>query len=434
VQADAVFEAVADPSPGWCWRSAAHVTDWAKNGMLPGRMGGVRRGAVRRAAVASVGVVGTVGNGACRTIGDRSCGVRSQALAGLLRRVEQTRLVASGRFPMFADPLTGEWTWSRDGGWFGGFWPGMLWLAATTRGRRLADVAADSAQRLGSRAGAPTVLRGFLFWYGAGISSVLDPGRPAAAELAIAAARSLAAGFDPVAGLLPPGAEDAGLYGWPRPGACIDGMPGTVPLLAFAAAATGEDRLRGMALAHARGLAALCMRADGSVAQSATYDGQGRLAGQATIEGSSRDSTWARGQCWAMLGLAQAAHLAGGEFTATAARVADWYLDHLPADGVCFWDFDDPAIPHAPRDTSAAAIAAAALLKLAALGESRYRAAAEHIVDALAERHLARHGGLRDGCYDQHQNLATASELIWGDYFLLEALLALDGAIEPGTL
>ena len=101
---------------------------------------------------------------------------------------------------------------------------------------------------------------------------------------------------------------------------------------------------------------------------------------------------------------------------------------------MCFWDFNDPAIPHAPRGTSAAAIAAAALLKLAALGESRYRTAAEHIVDALAERHLARHGGLRDGCYDQHQNLATASELIWGDYFLLEALLALDGAIEPGTL
>jgi hypothetical protein len=67
-------------------------------------------------------------------------------------------------------------------------------------------------------------------------------------------------------------------------------------------------------------------------------------------------------------------------------------------------------------------------------GHTKYRAAAERIVDALAERHLARHGGLSDGCYDQHQNLATASELIWGDYFLLEALLALDGVIQPGTL
>ena len=360
--------------------------------------------------------------------------MRSQMLAGLLRRVEQTGRVASGRFPVFADPRTGGWTWSGDGGWSGGFWPGMLWLAGAATGeRRFAGLAADSAQRLRSRAAAPTVLRGFLFWYGAGTSSVLDPARQAPAELAIMAARSLAADVDPAAGLLPPGPEDARLYHWPRPGACIDGLPGTVPLLAFAAARTGEDRLRGIALAHARGLSALCVRADGSVAQSATYDGQGRLAGQATIEGSSRDSTWARGQSWAMLGLTQAAHLAGGEFTTTA-RVADWYLDHVPADGVCYWDFDDTAIPDAPRDTSAAAIAAAALLKLAALGDRRYRAAAERIVDALAERHLARDGGLRDGCYDQHHKLATASELIWGDYFLLEALLALDGVIKPGTL
>jgi unsaturated chondroitin disaccharide hydrolase len=90
-----------------------------------------------------------------------------------------------------------------------------------------------------------------------------------------------------------------------------------VPLLAFAAARTGDDRLRDIALAHARGHLALCMRADGSVAQSATYDHQGRLPGQASIEGSSRDSTWARAQAWAMLGLAQAAHLAGEEFTPT---------------------------------------------------------------------------------------------------------------------
>jgi unsaturated chondroitin disaccharide hydrolase len=102
---------------------------------------------------------------------------------------------------------------------------------------------------------------------------------------------------------------------------------------------------------------------------------------------------------------------------------------------VCFWDFDDPAIPDAPRDTSAAAIAAAALLKLAAAtGEDRYRVAAEHIVDALAARHLAPHGGLRDGCYEHRNSLATSNELIWGDYFLLEALLALDEVIRPATL
>jgi unsaturated chondroitin disaccharide hydrolase len=361
--------------------------------------------------------------------------MRSQALTGLLRRIEQTGRIASGRFPLFADPRSGEWTWSDDSAWSSGFWPGMLWLAGAASGeRRFAALAAESAQRLRSQAGSPTVLRGFVFWYGAGIAAVLDPARHAEADIAIAAARSLAADFDPVAGLLPPGAQDARLYGWPRPGACIDGLPGAVPLLAFAAARAADGRLRDIALAHARGHLALCVRADGSVAQSATYDDTGRPSGQASIEGSSRDSTWARAQAWAMLGLAQAAQLAGPEFTQPARRVADWYLDHLPADGVCFWDFDDPAIPNAPRDTSAAAIAATALLKLAATSGNRYRAAAEHIVDALAARHLAAHGGLRDGCYEQRNGLATSNELVWGDYFLLEALLALDGIISPGAL
>jgi unsaturated chondroitin disaccharide hydrolase len=88
-----------------------------------------------------------------------------------------------------------------------------------------------------------------------------------------------------VARLLPPGAQDAELYDWPRPGACIDGVPGVVPLLAFAAAQTGDHALRDIALAHARGHLALCVRADGSVAQSATYDTKGRLRGQAANPG-----------------------------------------------------------------------------------------------------------------------------------------------------
>ena len=204
--------------------------------------------------------------------------MRSQALAGLLRRIEQTGRIASGRFPMFADPRSADGRGQMTAPGPAASGPGCSGSPEAATGEcRFAALAAESAQRLRSRIGAPTVLRGFVFWYGAGIAAVLDPARHAQAELAIAAARSLAADFDPVARLLPPGVQNARLYRWPRPGACIDGLPGAVPLLAFAAARTGDDRLRDIALAHARGHLALCMRADGSVAQSATYDRQGRL-------------------------------------------------------------------------------------------------------------------------------------------------------------
>ncbi len=49
-----------------------------------------------------------------------------EVVDGLLQRIDRTAAEADGRFPMYADPRTGQWQWSADGGWFGGFWPGML--------------------------------------------------------------------------------------------------------------------------------------------------------------------------------------------------------------------------------------------------------------------------------------------------------------------
>ncbi len=244
----------------------------------------------------------------------------TQAVEGLIHRVDDTLTQASGRFPMYADPATGEWTWSQDGGWFGGFWPALFWLSAVSTGdAKYNHAATDAACRLRPRTDAPTVLRGLLHWYGAGLGCTLGLANDDTAEIAIAASRSMSADFDPVGQLLPPGEEDASEYHWPRPGACIDGLPGTVPLLAFAAERTHDPMLRSMALSHARALLAFCVRSDGSVAQSATYDTSGDLISRAAISGYSKTSTWARAQTWAMLGLAQAAHLSA-EFAQPALR------------------------------------------------------------------------------------------------------------------
>lgn len=121
---------------------------------------------------------------------------------------------------LYADPVSGEWTWSNDGAWCGGFWPGLLWLSALATGRAAyAEAAADGVSRLAPRTTSPTVLRGFLFWYGAGVGSMLARADREVARAAVDAARSLAEDFDDVAQLLPPGADDATLYDWPRPGA-----------------------------------------------------------------------------------------------------------------------------------------------------------------------------------------------------------------------
>ena len=126
-------------------------------------------------------------------------------------------------------------------------------------------------------------------------------------------------------------------------------------------------------------------------------------------------------------------------FLDVATHTADWWLAHAPTDRVAFWDFDAPAGPDTPRDTSGTAIAAAALLKLAALApeepqRAQYQAAAEATVTALVERYLDERGILSHGCYNQRINLATQHELIWGSYYLFEALHVLSGALPPARV
>jgi unsaturated chondroitin disaccharide hydrolase len=364
----------------------------------------------------------------------------------MLQRIDATAAEEDEGFPHYADPASGAWTRSPAGDWTGGFWVGELWLAAHVTGDdRYRAEALQWAQRLRRRTTSETVFRGFLFWYGAAIGSILLDD-PTARAIAVDGARGLAALYNPAARAIPLGseAEEASDVGHSE--ANIDGVPGGTPLLVWAARETGDAQLEAIARAHAERHVELCVRDDASVCQSASFDvDTGGLERRYTHKGVHDDSTWTRAQAWAMLGFAQAAGWVSGDFREVANRVSDWWIEHMPDDRVAFWDFDDPRIPRAPRDTSGTAIAAAALLKLGALvpaRRDRYRAAAEAMVDALVERHLTPiadsdsrpPGILADGCYNERIGLATSHELIWGDYFLLESLLVLEGRLDPTAL
>jgi unsaturated chondroitin disaccharide hydrolase len=155
-----------------------------------------------------------------------------------------------------------------------------------------------------------------------------------------------------------------------------------------------------------------------------------------THKGIRDDSTWARAQAWAVLGYTLMFRWTGDrDFLDVATRTADWWVSHAPSDRVAFWDFDDPDIPSTNRDTSATAIVATSLLKLGSLvpGERgrRYRQAGEATTRMLAEHYLDARGILSHGCYNRRIGLATQHELIWGSYFLFEALAVLTGSLDP---
>lgn len=343
--------------------------------------------------------------------------------------------------PHYADPRTGKWTTSPDGDWTGGHFVGQLWLAAGSDDH-YQDTAREYSARLDGRTDSPTVFRAFLFHYGAALGGHLldDPTAWASAERG---AHGLFTSYNPVAGIIPLGtaAEEAHSIGDTE--TSIDAVGAVSALLSAVADRAGDPAMREAAVAHARRHIDLCVRADGSVCQSGSFDpATGELVRRYSHKGYSRSSTWARAQAWAMLAFTMSARWLPGhpEFLDTAVAVADWWFAHIPEDLVAFWDFNDPDIPDVPKDTSASAIAAAALLKLGALmpDGDKYREPAVRTVDALVAGYLRPVPGLPDtigvlgsGCYNKRIGLATDNELVWGDYYLTEALAVLDGDLDP---
>ena len=374
-----------------------------------------------------------------------------EAIDRVLVRIQDTAAQVKEGFPHWADPETGRWTTTPDGDWTGGYWIGMLWLAAAATGdARYREWAAPLAERLRARIDAETVFKSFPIYYGAALGAILhDAAGPR--DIALATARSLARLYAPALRLVPLGgqAEEGAHIGATE--TSIDSLQ-AAPFLFWAARTAGDARLREVAANHAETIIHLHLRSDGSFIQSSSLDPvSGRLVRHYTHKGVSDTSTWGRAQAWGMLFSTQS-WLADRERTAwidAAVRGADWWLGHTPADRVAFWDFDDPAIPHTERDTAATAIATAALVRLSRVAPSdaartRYREAAEATARALVERYQTPTspgdrrvpGMLTEACFNKRsdarpQDRANRCEFIVGSYYVFESLLALAGRLDP---
>jgi hypothetical protein len=115
-------------------------------------------------------------------------------------------------------------------------------------------------------------------------------------------------------------------------------------------------------------------------------------------------------------------------FLVTAQQLADYFINHLPADFVPYWDFSQSGT--APRDSSAAAIAAAGLLELSTYvrtqaDRDRYRTAALNIQSSLSSPaylgdRAATDGTLLHGSANVPGNSDNNVSLIYGDYYFVQ--------------
>jgi unsaturated chondroitin disaccharide hydrolase len=164
----------------------------------------------------------------------------------------------------------------------------------------------------------------------------------------------------------------------------IDAMM-NMELMFWAGQNGGDPRYAEMAEHHAQRTLRDLVRPDGSTYMFAGYDqNTGARLNHFTKQGYATDSTWSRGQAWAVYGFTTAyRYTRDPRFLDAARRTADWFVRHLPPDHVPYWDFDVPDKATAPRDTSAAAIVASALLELSS--DELDTAAKQRDVDAARD-------------------------------------------------
>jgi unsaturated chondroitin disaccharide hydrolase len=214
----------------------------------------------------------------------------------------------------------------------------------------------------------------------------------------------------------------------------IDNMM-NLELLFMAWKETGEPVFYNIAVKHAETTMKNHFRNDFSTYHVVSYDTlTGKVMAKNTYQGFADESTWTRGQAWALYGFTMVyRETQKPEFLQQAQKIANYILNigSLPEDYVPYWDFNVPQEKDEPRDVSAAAIMASAFFELSTLSDTNkdiYINTANNIMSSLSSRGYLNKVGANQGFILNHStgSKPKGSEvdvpLIYADYYFLEAL------------
>jgi len=324
----------------------------------------------------------------------------------------------------------GLWVTGGADNWTSGFFPGALW--------KMYERTKDPAWKLRAekwQAGIETQKTvttthdiGFQIFNSFGQDFQLT-GDPAAKQVVLTAAGSLAKRYNPTVGSFRSwGAiSDTSNYE-----VIADNMM-NIEMMFWSAANGGDPAWRTMATQHTLNTVRDHLRSDGGSWHVVNYDQQtGNVISKYTHQGYSDSSTWSRGQAWLIYGFSMAyRYTQDTRFLEAARTAADYYVRNLPADKVPYWDFDVASLTGQPRDSSAAAVAAAGLVELAGFETDTGRAlgyrnvARDTIASLSSPAYLAKgtpnQAILLHGTQNKPAN-SYDTGLIFGDYYFIEAL------------
>ena len=315
--------------------------------------------------------------------------------------------------------------------WCSGFYPGTAWLVYEyTQDEQIRDIAWKHTVKLDSirfRTNDHDVGFQLNCSYG---NALRLTGDEKCREVLFDGAHSFATRFNPIIGCTRSWDYDGRPWDFP---VIIDNMM-NLELLLKVANMYDDNDLCSIAKSHADVTMKNHFREDGSSWHLVDYDPvTGSVNRKQTVQGYSDDSAWARGQAWGLYGFTMMYQYTSDErYLKHAVKVADYLIGRLPEDGVPYWDFDAPGIPDEPRDASAAAIMASALLTLSEFVDSeKYRQCAEVTLRTLSSDDYLVEPGSSCGFILKHGIgfLKAGSEvdvpLTYTDYYFLEALIKL---------
>ena len=213
----------------------------------------------------------------------------------------------------------------------------------------------------------------------------------------------------------------------------IDNMI-NLELLFEASKLSGDNSFKDIAIKHANTTLKNHFRKDNSCFHVVDYDTiTGAVRSRGTHQGFNDQSSWARGQSWAVYGFTMAyRYTKNKEFLKQAEATAKYYINNknMPVDGIAFWDFNDTSIPNSPRDASSSAVMASALIELYSFTKNKtYLNYANKVITTLSTDNYLLNESVKGPFLLDHStgNWPKKDEIdqpiVYADYYFLEAII-----------
>lgn len=221
---------------------------------------------------------------------------------------------------------------------------------------------------------------------------------------------------------------DFGTWNFP---VIIDNMM-NLDLLFTVSKLTNDDKYKNVAITHANTTMKNHFRPDYTSWHVVSYNNDGTVERKQTWQGKNDDSAWSRGQGWGVYGYTACfRETKDSTYLEFARNIADMIMSRVKTDdAIPYWDYMAPVTPETPRDASAAAVTASALLELSTFvaDGQKYFDYAEKILKSLSSDAYLAKPGTNGGFILMHStgSLPNGSEidvpLNYADYYYLEAL------------